>query len=174
MTVPSFPFFMTELRIPVAVFRGTLAHFFLNTSFQRLNGPWLLLSDFSLHDTPYTVGDRYGLQAGESSTHTLCLWSRTVVSHAERGMALSCWNNHLPPRKRCLLDGSICLSKIPIHASISMVPSHINHDRSWILQLSLIAAEPRIHLNTSLYNTVSGYISACTAWTVSSGSGFTR
>ena len=73
----------------------------------------------------FSVGDRSGLQAGQSSTRTLCLRSHAVVTRAEWGLALSCWNRHGVPGKSCYLDGSICLSKIPTEASELIVPSHI-------------------------------------------------
>ncbi len=55
----------------------------------------------------FSIGDRSGLQAGQSSTRTLFLRSQDFVMCAECGFALSCWNMHGRPWKRCLLEGSI-------------------------------------------------------------------
>lgn len=51
-----------------------------------------------------SLGDKSGLLAGHSRTHTLFLQSHTV---AEWSLALSCWNNHGLPRTSCHLDGSM-------------------------------------------------------------------
>ena len=76
--------------------------------FLLLNSPWLLLSGSPLHDAPtFSIGDICGLQAGQSSTHTLCVWSHAVGSHVEWGLVSSCWKNHRSPGKRRHLDGSI-------------------------------------------------------------------
>ncbi len=58
----------------------------------------------------FSIGDRSGLQAGQSSTRTLFLRSQDFVMCAECGFALSCWNMHGRPWKRCLLEGSILCS----------------------------------------------------------------
>ena len=58
----------------------------------------------------FWIGDRSGLQAGQSSTRTLCLRSHAVVTRAEWGLALSCWTRHGVPGKSCHLDSSTCLS----------------------------------------------------------------
>ncbi len=68
-----------------------------------------------------SIGDRSGLQAGQSSTRTLFLRSQDFVMCAECGFALSCWNMHGRPWKRCLLEGSILCSKM--YFSALMVPS---------------------------------------------------
>ena len=62
---------------------------------------------FIMHHT-FWIEDRSGLQAGQSSTHTLCLRSNAFVTCPEWGLALSCWV--LGKSRR--LEGSICLSKI--------------------------------------------------------------
>ncbi len=49
----------------------------------------------------FSIGDRSGLQAGQSSTRTLFLRSQDFVMCAECGFALSCWNMHGRPWKRC-------------------------------------------------------------------------
>ena len=42
------------------------------------------LSDSPLHDVhTFSIGDRSGLQAGQSSTRTLCPRSYALVTHAE-------------------------------------------------------------------------------------------
>ncbi len=71
----------------------------------------------------FSIGDRSGLQAGQSSTPTLFLRSQDFVMCAECGFALSCWNMHGRPWKRCLLEGSILCSKISMYFSALMVPS---------------------------------------------------
>ncbi len=71
----------------------------------------------------FSIGDRSGLQAGQSSTRTLFLHSQDFVMCAECGFALSCWNMHGRPWKRCLLEGSILCSKISMYFSALMVPS---------------------------------------------------
>ncbi len=73
----------------------------------------------------FSIGDRSGLQAGQSSTRTLFLRSQDFVMCAECGFALSCWNMHGRPWKRCLLEGSILCSKISMYFSALMVPSHL-------------------------------------------------
>ncbi len=65
----------------------------------------------------FSIGDRSGLQAGQSSTRTLFLRSQDFVMCAECGFALSCWNMHGRPWKRCLLEGNI------LYFSALMVPS---------------------------------------------------
>ena len=61
----------------------------------------------------FSIGDRFGLQTGQSSTHTLCLRSHAVETRAEWGLSLSCWNRHGVPGTSRHLDISIGLSKIP-------------------------------------------------------------
>ena len=63
---------------------------------------------FMMHHT-FSIGDRSGLQAGQSSTHTLCLRRHAVVTCTEWSLTLSCWNRHGVPGKSISLDGSICL-----------------------------------------------------------------
>ena len=60
----------------------------------------------------FSRGDRSWLQAGQSSTCTLLLWSHAGVTCAECGLALSCWNKQGCPWRRRCLDGSICCFKI--------------------------------------------------------------
>ncbi len=82
------------------------------------------LSHFALQNAPHILyWDRSGLQAGQSSTRTLFLRSQDFVMCAECGFALSCWNMHGRPWKRCLLEGSILCSKISMYFSALMVPS---------------------------------------------------
>ena len=73
----------------------------------------------------FSMGDRSGLQAGQSSTCTLLLWSHAVVTRAECGLALSCWNKQGRPWKRRCLDGNICCSKTCMYLSALMVPSQM-------------------------------------------------
>ncbi len=99
----------------------------------------------------FSIGDRSGLQAGQASTRTLFLRSQDFVMCAECGFALSCWNMHGRPWKRCLLEGSILCSKISMYFSALMVPSQKcklplpraltqppYHDRPWLLDLLLV------------------------------------
>ncbi len=94
----------------------------------------------------FSIGDRSGLQAGQSSTRTLFLRSQDFVMCAECGFALSCWNMHGRPWKRCLLEGSILCSKISMSFSALMVPVTFAkgtdttpyHDRPWLLDLLLV------------------------------------
>ena len=74
---------------------------------------------------PFSMGDRSGLQAGQSSTCTLLLWSHAVVTCAECGLALSCWNKQGCPWRRRCLDSSICCSKTCMYLSAFMVPSQM-------------------------------------------------
>ncbi len=97
----------------------------------------------------FSIGDRSGLQAGQSSTRTLFLRSQDFVMCAECGFALSCWNMHGRPWKRCLLEGSILCSKISMYFSALMVPSQKcklplpraltqPHTMTWLLDLLLV------------------------------------
>ncbi len=99
----------------------------------------------------FSIGDRSGLQAGQSSTRTLFLRSQDFVMCCRCGFALSCWNMHGRPWKRCLLEGSILCSKISMYFSALMVPSQKcklplpraltqppYHDRPWLLDLLLV------------------------------------
>ncbi len=99
----------------------------------------------------FSIGDRSGLQAGQSSTRTLFLRSQDFVMCAECGFALSCWNMHGRPWKRCLLEGSILCSKISMYFSALMgaitevqvtfakgTDTTPYHDRPWLLDLLLV------------------------------------
>ncbi len=79
----------------------------------------------------FSIGDRSGLQAGQSSTRTLFLRSQDFVMCAECGFALSCWNMHGRPWKRCLLESSILCSKISMYFSALMVPSQKCWHHCW-------------------------------------------
>ncbi len=99
----------------------------------------------------HTFSMETGRTAGrQSSTRTLFLRSQDFVMCAECGFALSCWNMHGRPWKRCLLEGSILCSKISMYFSALMVPSQKcklplpraltptpYHDRPWLLDLLL-------------------------------------
>ena len=93
---------------------GIFAHSWCiqDLSCSTVRGRRCLILLFMMRHT-FSIGDRSGLQAGQSSTRTLCLRSHAVVTRAEWGLALSCWNRHGVPGKSRHLDGSICLSKIP-------------------------------------------------------------
>ena len=61
-----------------------------------------VLSYFSLFNAWHVfMGDESGLQAGQSSTHSLLLWSHAVVTRSECGLALFCWNKKGRPWERC-------------------------------------------------------------------------
>ncbi len=97
----------------------------------------------------FSIGDRSGLQPGQSSTRTLCLRSQDFVMCAECGFALSCWNMHGCPWKRCLLEGSI-LCSLNVLFSINGAITEVQvtfakgtdttpyHDRPWLLDLLLV------------------------------------
>ncbi len=105
-------------------FRWNFVPFFLQTSLKVGNSTGSSLSHFALQNAPhFSIGDRSGLQAGQSSTRTLFLRSQDFVMCAECGFALSCWNMHGRPWKRCLLESSILCSKISMYFSALMVPS---------------------------------------------------
>ncbi len=105
-------------------FRCNFVPFFLQTSLKvaTVRGLRCRIFRFKMRHT-FSIGDRSGLQAGQSSTRTLFLRSQDFVMCAECGFALSCWNMHGRPWKRCLLEGSILCSKISMYFSALMVPS---------------------------------------------------
>ncbi len=93
----------------------------------------------------FSIGDRSGLQAGQSSTRTLFLRSQDFVMCAECGFALSCWNMHGRPWKRCLLEGKhIVLQNLYVLFSINGAITEVQvtfakgtdttpyHDRPWL------------------------------------------
>lgn len=72
---------------------------------------WLMVTtDSPVYNVPY-IFNRWQLWtcAGKSAL-TLCHWSLTVVRWAEGGLTFFCQNNLGPPKSRCIIDGSICLS----------------------------------------------------------------
>ena len=77
---------------------------------------------FKMHHT-FSIGDKSGLQAGQSSYHTLFFLSHPSEVCAECGFALSCRNMHGRPWKGCRLEGSICCSKISMYFPALIVPS---------------------------------------------------
>ncbi len=83
----------------------------------------LLLSVlFFMMSHTFSIGDR---SAAQSSTFTLSK-KHAVVEHAELDLAFSWYNNHGLPMKYIILM-AVYLCKIPIYASMSIVPSHIWH-----------------------------------------------
>ena len=63
---------------------------FIHVCLQLLNNPGSLFLYFSLCTAPHIfMGDRSGLQAGQSSTHTLFLRSITVVTRAACGLYIN-------------------------------------------------------------------------------------
>ncbi len=102
----------TEGHQVMKCFRCNFVPFFLQTSLKVGNstGSCCRILRFKMRHT-FSIGDRSGLQAGQSSTRTLFLCSQDFVMCAECGFALSCWNMHGRPWKRCLLEGSILCSQ---------------------------------------------------------------
>ena len=70
----------------------------------------------------FSVGERSGLQADQSSTWTRLLWSHAIVMDSVCGLALSCWNIQGLPWKRHCLNGSRCCSKTSMYSSALMEP----------------------------------------------------
>ena len=105
---------------------GILSHSCLMYSFScsTVRGLRCRILRFIMRHT-FSMGDRSGLQAGQSSTRTLLLRSHAVVKRAECGLALSCWNKQGRPWKRHCLDGSMCCSKTCMYISALMVPSQM-------------------------------------------------
>ncbi len=99
-------------------------HVYIYNFIFSINKYIVIRSFFKMHHT-FSIGDRSVLQAGQSSTRTrtLFLRSQDFVMCAECGFALSRWNMHGRPWKRCLLEGSILCSKISMYFSALMVPS---------------------------------------------------
>ncbi len=105
-------------------FRCNFVPFFLQTSLKVGNSTGSSLSHFALQNAPtFSIGDRSGRRQASQVTRTLFLRSQDFVMCAECGFALSCWNMHGRPWKRCLLEGSILCSKISMYFSALMVPS---------------------------------------------------
>ncbi len=94
----------------------------------------------------FSIGDRSGLQAGQSSTRTLFLRSQDFVMCAECGFALSCWNMHM---KYEILQ-HIVLQNLYVLFSINGAITEVQvtfakgtdttpyHDRPWLLDLLLV------------------------------------
>ena len=103
---------------------GILSHSCLMNRFScsTVRGLLCRILRFIMRHT-FSMGDRSGLQAGQGRTWTLLLRSHAVVTRAECGLALSCWNKQGRPWKRRCLDGSICCSKICMYFSAFMLPS---------------------------------------------------
>ncbi len=104
-------------------FRCNFVPFFLQTSLKVGNSTGSSLSHFALQNAPHIL---YWRQVGTAGrpVKPLFLRSQDFVMCAECGFALSCWNMHGRPWKRCLLEGSILCSKISMYFSVLMVPSH--------------------------------------------------
>ncbi len=101
-----------------------LVPFLPDMGFQLLKSLWSSLTYFrSIMRQMFSLGERFGLQAGQFSTWTLLLQRHAVVKAAVCGFAMFCWNTQgLPWNRRCL-KGSICCSKIFIYLSAFSVPS---------------------------------------------------
>ena len=68
----------------------------------------------------FSVGERSGLQAGQSSTKILLLRSHAVGIDAVCFLTWSYWNMQGFPRRRRCLDGSKCCSKTSMYVSALM------------------------------------------------------
>ena len=99
----------------------------------------------------FSMGDRSGLQAGQSSTRTLLLRSHAVVKRAECGLALSCWNKQGQSMKKTLLGWQhVLLQNLYVPFSINgaftdvQVPHATGtntapyHHRCWLLNFASI------------------------------------
>ncbi len=98
----------------------------------------------------FSIGDRSGLQAGQSSTRTLFLCSQDFVMCAECGFALSCWNMHGHPGKDVFLKAAYCAQNLYVLFSINDAITEVQvtfakgtdttpyHDRPWLLDLLLV------------------------------------
>jgi len=81
----------------------------------------------------FSGGETSGLQAGQSSSWTLLLWSPAGGIDAVCGLTLSCWYMQGLPWKRRHLDGSRCCSEIciylmePFQMCNLPVPQALNH-----------------------------------------------
>ena len=91
----------------------------------------------------FSIGDRAGLQAGQSSTRSLCLQSHDVVTCVEWGLALSCWNRHGVPGKSLRNNGTFTYMQI-IHAVGTYGPPY--HHRGWFFHFLLVTVWMISHL----------------------------
>ncbi len=100
----------------------------------------------------FSIGDRSGLQAGQSSTRTLFLRSQDFVMCAECGFALSCWNMYAwtSLEKMSSWRQHIVLQNLYVLFSINGAITEVQvtfakgtdttpyHDRPWLLDLLLV------------------------------------
>ncbi len=133
-------------------FRCNFVPFFLQTSLKVGNSTGSSLSHFALQNVPRILYWRQVVTAGRPVKYPYPLPPQPgLCMCAECGFALSCWNMHGRPWKRCLLEGSILCSKISMYFSALMVPSQKckftfakgtdttpYHDRPWLLDLLLV------------------------------------
>ena len=83
---------------------------------------------FIMHHT-LSVGDRSGLQAGQSDAWTLSRWSHAVLTPAGCVLSSSRWNKQGRLWKR-RLDGSICCSKnlyVPLRNMLNFYLKYFHH-----------------------------------------------
>lgn len=99
--------------------RGIFAHlcWIQNLSCSTVRGRRCLILLFVMHHA-FSIDNRSGMQAGQSSTGTVCLRSCCRMCKMSLG-----WNIHWLPGKTLSIDGSICFS---VYISALMVP-HISH-----------------------------------------------
>jgi len=86
------------------------------------------------------------------------LWSHVVVGCSEWRLALSCWKNHGPLGKRCLLDGCISLSKVTTYASAPMILSHIcKSSMPWALMQPYTVLSQALDFTSFADNRINGF-----------------
>ncbi len=130
-------------------FRCNFVPFFLQTSLKVGNSTGSSLVHFALQNAPHILYWRQVGTAGRPVKYPYPLPPQPGLCNVCRcGFALSCWNMHGRPWKRCLFEGSILCSKISSYFSALMVPSQKwqvtfakgtdttpYHDRPWLLDL---------------------------------------
>ncbi len=105
-------------------FRCNFVPFFLQTSLKVGNSTGSSLSHFALQNAPHILYWRQVGTAGRPVKYPYPLPPQPGLCNVCRmWFALSCWNMHGRPWKRCLLEGSILCSKISMYFSALMVPS---------------------------------------------------
>ncbi len=125
-------------------FRCNFVPFFLQTS---LKGG----QQYGVFVAPHILYWRQVGTAGSQSSTRPSSSQPGLCNVCRMCFALSCWNMHGRPWKRCLLEGSILCSKISMYFSALMVPSQKcklplpraldttpYHDRPWLLDLLLV------------------------------------
>ena len=113
--------------------------FMLDVRLQLLNSAGLYYHSLLLilcHT--FSMSDRSALQAGQSSTCTFLLQSHAVVTRAECGLALSCWNKHRRNKHLLLqnlyvpfsINGAFTDVQVTHYAMGTKTPPY--HHRCWL------------------------------------------